>query len=173
VGSRTRTPQERERISRGLRRYFALRRQREKVLPSDLIALQRGATLRPVAAACLSAALVEAEALVEALGGPEEVTPQRRLLIDDLARAGALLRASCARALETESDTDAASRVSALIGARARILGMLGLERVRRELDLDGYLARRSPAERANGSEAPAADRGDVALEPERVEESA
>ena len=58
----------------------------------------------------------------------EAVTAAERVILEDLARLGLLLRAEFARYLETQAP-DAAARVTALAGQRRASLQAVGLER--------------------------------------------
>ena len=117
-----------------------MRLQRERVLPSDRRAFERpGALVRPELRPLTQAAAAELSALLEALGGPERVSPQRRALIDDTARLGLVLRVSLLRVVQA-GDGDAASRVNAAASARRANLQALGLDDRRGELDFDFQL---------------------------------
>jgi hypothetical protein len=92
----------------------------------------------------LGTAEVEGVELLDALGGPDRVSPQRRALIEDTARLGLVLRASLVRFIQA-GDGDAASRVNAAASARRANLVALGLDRVAREVPtLDRYLSARA-----------------------------
>lgn len=157
------------------------RRRRSQIAPAELEALRKSGTVSESirALGLVDAAQAEAVDLLDALGGEEHVSPQRRVLIDDVARIGLVMRAELARYVQ-KGDADAAGRVGTLAGQRRSSLAALGLDVRRVERDLDEYLARRTPAERANGSDPhaqpePMADRaaaGEGALERGRVEES-
>jgi hypothetical protein len=92
----------------------------------------------------------ERDAVLEAVGG-DYASPQRLLLVDDLLRLGLVLRGELMRwATANDSDSlgEVAGRVGSLVAARARVVGLLGLDAHRRELDLDRFLAQRAQAGR-------------------------
>jgi hypothetical protein len=94
-----------------------------------------------------------------ALGGPDELSPQRRALLADLARLGVALGGLTAVYLRNE-DPETASRMATLANARRQHLLALGLDERRVEQDLDAYLAAR-----AAGVEEPHQDAPDGAQE--------
>ena len=164
------SPEWRARVSAGLRRYYERRRYVAKVVPSDLAAIRTSGQVPAHLAPFLEAAHVEAEALIEALGGPDALSPQRCALVHDVARVGLVMRAELARYVQS-GEGDSAARVGTLAGQRRATLQALGLDRVTRELDLESYLrkhaaekARQAGPDGANGeaedlSPAPARDR--------------
>lgn len=169
VSGRRHTPETRRRIAHGVRRANERRAQAARLYASDARDLANGARVRPELRPFLAAGAEETAAVVEALGGPDALTPQRRLLADDLGRLGALLRALVALFAQ-DPDPEVASRVATLAGARRQNLAALGLDRAEREVpDLRTYLER---AARANGGapdpqDPPAEDRpADASEEP-------
>lgn len=138
-GSRTGTPEHRERISKGMRRHHAQRREMARVAPADLQMLRRSGTVPQTLKPLLTAAQVEALELVTALGGEDEVTPQKRQLIDDYARLGLVMRGELSRYVQ--GDHDAGGRVSTLAGQRRSTLMLLGLDRFERPVGLRDILA--------------------------------
>jgi len=134
----------RERVGKGLRRYHALRRELARVMPSDLARLRETGTLRPELLPLLGTAEVEAVELLDALGGPDRVSPQRRALIEDTARLGLVMRASLVRFMQS-GDGDSGGRVNAAAAARRANLVALGLDRVMKDVpDLDAFLRERT-----------------------------
>jgi len=95
--------------------------------------------VRPELRPLTQAAAAELSALLEALGGAERVSPQRRALIEDTARLGLVLRVSLLRVVQT-GDGEAASCVNAAASARRANLQALGLDDRRDELDFDFLL---------------------------------
>lgn len=90
----------------------------------------------------------EAGALLQHLGGEENVSEVQLALVRDAVIAGATLGVALARVVQTGGqDDEAMAKISGLVGARARVFSMLGLQRVAKEIDLSTYLAQR--AERA------------------------
>ena len=130
------------RISRGLRRYYQRRREAALVRPRDLERLRLSGIVGPALRPLIEIAEREAEQIVGALGGPDRVTPQRRLIVEDLAAVGIVLRAELARYLQAQ-DADAATRVGTLANSRRASLAALGLERLENEIDLTTYLEQR------------------------------
>jgi hypothetical protein len=114
-------------------RYHALRKGSMKVLPSDLRALAEGragmkSSLRPHVADSVS----ELADLAQALGGLDEISEQKRALLEDYARVGLLLRALLTRFGATLND-DTATRIGTLVNVRRQTLALLGLERFERD----------------------------------------
>jgi hypothetical protein len=138
VVSHSHTADTRARISHGLKRYYERKRKLAIVTPRDLRLERRGlvaASLRPA----LLAAEAECADVLGALGGADHVSPQRRVIVEDLARVGVALRGTLAAYLRTE-DPELASKVGSLASVRRASLSALGLDRVTRELDLSEYL---------------------------------
>jgi hypothetical protein len=69
----------------------------------------------------------------------EDPTAAERVVLEDVARLGLLLRAEFARYLET-GDQTAAARVTALAGQRRSSLAVVGLDRRSREIHLEDYI---------------------------------
>jgi hypothetical protein len=151
-GAKYGSPEWRARVSAGLRRRYAQDREAKRVRPADLEQLrERNAGTRPELLPFLEAGACECAAVLEALGGG--VTPQRRILAEDLGRLGALLRAVVALFAQTGAP-ELASRAASLATSRRSILATLGLERCEKTLDLGTYLEQRAAE---NDVEAPAA----------------
>ena len=127
------------------------------VAPRDLASLGRG-VVTPRLAPFLEEATAECADVLEALGGAGNVSAPRRVIVEDLARVGVVLRGTLAAYLRSE-DPELASKVGALATARRSLLVSLGLDRVSKELDLHEYLAARENAE--NASDGPNADEPD------------
>lgn len=124
--------------------------------------LRRSGSVSRALVPFVSQAHDEAGGLVQALGGEDQVSEQRMLLIRDTVRLGTLLSALLARALQREEiDPDEATKCATLANARRSNLVALGLERVARDmrLDLKSYLAaRENSQERASATIDTAAD---------------
>jgi hypothetical protein len=89
----------------------------------------------------LALAAREVTELVEALGGVDQVSPQRLRLIEDFGISGALLGRELLAYLD-DRDSEAASRVISLINSRRSSLTQIGLDAHRvDELDITGYAA--------------------------------
>lgn len=140
------TAENRARIARGLKRYNAVRRRLLRVLPGDLTAVEQGLPVRPDRVEDVRRGQAVALAVLAALGGEEQTTPQERLLLGDVGRLETLLGLLVRRALHAgDADiADLATKVATLVTARARLLGMLGLSERRVERDLAEYLRERS-----------------------------
>jgi hypothetical protein len=92
-----------ERIARSVARYHAVRRESERILPSDLVMIAQGnaptrAALRPRVAD----AAQELADLAQGLGGLEHLSEQRRVLLEDVTRVG-LLTLPASAVLATKS----------------------------------------------------------------------
>jgi hypothetical protein len=92
--------------------------------------------------------------MIEALGGDDRVSPQRRAIVEDAARVGVVLRCVLARFLQREEpDLEAAGKIGTLASARRAALAAVGLERVAREVpDLANYLRQREAENSENGA---------------------
>ena len=135
------TPKTRDRISRGLARY----RRRQKILatvgPRDLTRLEQSGTVTPALRPLLKIAGEESADLIDALGGPDQVTPQQRALVEDLAAAGIVLRATLMQYVQGAEGSHA-QRIGTLVSVRRASLMALGLDRVANEVqDLSAYMA--------------------------------
>jgi hypothetical protein len=102
--------------------------------------------------ACAVLAQKEALGLVSALGGVDNISEQRLVLIQDVARLGLVLRAVMARFLQGDGDPELASRVASITSARRSSLVALGLERVAKELDLNTYQIQKAAENRAQAT---------------------
>jgi hypothetical protein len=145
-GGRKHTAEIRARISRGVNRANEVRRIRHRVEPRDLTRLQQSGTVPERIAPFLEGAAVEAAELIQALGGPDAVSPQRRALIEDCARIGLVLRATLARYVQGDgADAELGSKVGTLAAARRANLQALGLDRVAKDVpSLRSYVASKS-----------------------------
>lgn len=137
-----REPGSRPATSSSLLRFHALRRERLRVLPSDLTAVERGLPVREECREHVAEGAALAMALLEMQG--DDATPARRALIQSVGRLTAI-EGLLVRRLLSAGDSDAAelaSRVATVAGQRARILSMLGLDEERADaLDVTGYAA--------------------------------
>ena len=155
----------RQRVSRGAKRGIRRRKERLRTRPRDLERLRAEGlvteSLRPLAA------IAEDECfdLIHALGGVDQITPQRRAIVEDVARVGLVLRAELARYVESR-DPDCGARVGSLANSRRSSLVALGLERLEREINLKEYLAQRAGAtEVATGEANDSHDNAEVVSE--------
>ena len=142
--SHPQTPETRERIRHGLHRYHIRKRQQAKVKPRDLARLERTGVVTPALRPLIKIATEEAVDLSDALGGQDKITPQQRILIEDLCATGIALRAMQSLFLQGCGDPDLASKIGTLAGARRASLTTLGLERISKKLDLSAYLERKA-----------------------------
>jgi hypothetical protein len=137
-----REPGSRPATSSSLLRHHALRRERLRVLSSDLTAVERGFPVREECREHVAEGAALAMALLEMQG--DDATPARRALIQSVGRLTAI-EGLLVRRLLSAGDSAAAelaSRVATVAGQRARILSMLGLEEERADaLDVTGYAA--------------------------------
>jgi hypothetical protein len=131
------SPAWRERVRRGVLFANELARHRSTVLPVHLRQLAAGdvpEVLRPLVAD----AAAEHFELLDAVGG-ESASPQRRALVADAVSLGLLGHALLIVATSS-IDREAAATAGSLLGQRARILGMIGLDRAVPDIDLRRYL---------------------------------
>ncbi len=146
VGAKIGTPEWRARVSKGTKRAAAAKREAARVRPRDLARLRKSGTVAKSLRPLVAIAETEAAELMAALGGSEEVSEMRRLIVEDLVAVGMVLRAELARFLQT-GEPDAGARVSTLANTRRASLAALGLDRVATPVpDLRAYLAEREEA---------------------------
>ncbi len=137
---RPHTPETRERISKGVRRSLAVRAQQERLVPR-LAVFRRRRGSNPMMRTLLDLAANEVVELVDALGGVDQISPQRLRLIEDIGISGVLLGRELLAYID-DRDGDAAARVTALINSRRSSLAQVGLDvRKADELDVSSYAA--------------------------------
>ena len=128
------------------------RRRRQRSRPVELDRLKREGV---VAAALVPVAEHHArvmEELIDQCGGPDEVTPARRILIEDTCKLGIALDAELGRFVQTE-DPAALERVATLANSRRSNLMAAGLDRYVREAEtLQAYLEREARDVGADGT---------------------
>ena len=135
---RPHTPETRERISRGVRRALTVRAEQERLVPR-LAAFRRRRGSDPMMRALLDLAANEVVELVDALGGVDQISPQRLRLIEDIGISGVLLGRELLAYID-DRDGDAASRVVSLINSRRSSLAQVGLDvRKADPLDINAY----------------------------------
>ncbi len=134
------TPEAKAKIGAASGWRHARRRRQLEVAPRHIRMLEEGdvpTRLRPLANESLA---VNAE-LLEAKGGAGTVTPQVRILCGRAASLGLLADALALSFLQGDGrDADLATKAGSLYTQQARVLGMLGLDRFARDVDLRGYL---------------------------------
>lgn len=140
------TPEALEKLTIANRRNAERRRLRAARLPRHLRDLQRQrANVHPDVAPVAEASRREHDELLEALGGPELLSPQRRAILEDLVGLGLVLRSELLR-YALERDPEIVPRITSCASARRQSLTTLGLDRIARKVDdLEIYLAGRSP----------------------------
>ena len=79
AGARKGSSEWKARVSSGLRRHHERRRQEARVRPRDLDRLQASGSVAPSLRPLLAIAGEEAIELIAALGGPDQISPQRRI----------------------------------------------------------------------------------------------
>jgi len=132
---------------------------RSEVRPRDLDRLRRLGVVSEALKPLLEVSEVELEDWIVALGGIDEISPQRRAILDDAAGLGVALRAELGRFLRT-GDPAPLSLVTTLANARRAALVSVGLDPVRADpLDVEDY----AKALRAQPGAGEAIDHEDVA----------
>jgi hypothetical protein len=154
------TAQTRERLSAAQSRAHARRRERNRALalvaPRDLERLRRTGTVAPALQPLLDIAATESLELADALGGPEYLSAQQRLLIEDMAAVGIALRATLAAFLQQPGgDAELASKIGTLAATRRASVALLGLQRVARDIVEDLSPERLRAARTAAGIDFP------------------
>ena len=134
----------RTRVSRGLRRYHARKaaeRRRRTPLPRDVRMYAEEGVVRPDHAEIVEFHNEEYLGIREAMG-EAALTPQREALLRDYHRLGVVSSLVLGVYLRDPSQADLASRLATLATARAKLLGMVGLDRQPRDVrDLRDYIA--------------------------------
>jgi hypothetical protein len=124
----------REREARRITRYVL------GELPTEL----RRGYVRPVAQPFLRDAERQTAGIIAALGGDGAVSEQKLALLADAAVCGVVLRCEAMKYL-ADGDQVAAARVGSLASTRAKLLALVGVERIARDVaDLDQLLRRNS-----------------------------
>ena len=132
----------RENIARGVRRRAEVKRLLARIVPSEITALEHSGSIAPSLRPYAVQAASEADGLVTALGGQDQVSEQRMVLVQDTARLGLLARALTARVLQGGAkNMDEIGKLTSVLNARRANLVALGLERLQREVDLASYIA--------------------------------
>jgi hypothetical protein len=146
--------------SQSVKRYWEHRRALWRVSPGEFVELQKSGTISESLKRAAVLAQEEGLALISAMGGLENVSEQRLVLIQDTVRLGLVLRAVVARFLQGDGDAELATKVGTLASARRSSLQALGLNRVAKEIDLTTYLrekasqsATESPQSGVSGTE--------------------
>ncbi len=138
AAGRPHTPEVRERISRGLRRYHELRRCRAR--PAHVDRWAREGAVAPELRPILEARAHQAEAMVQDLGGPDAVTALQRGVLDTWLQAQVTADVAFARFVRGEA-TEVPERLMTALNAARSALVSLGLERRAREVQsLEDYL---------------------------------
>jgi len=138
--------QHRERIGAGIRRFHQRKREEAKrrhPLPRDLELWQERGVLRDELHPLIAAAEHEGLAVLEARGGADVVSPQVISMVRSHTRLGVAEEILTGLLLRNPDEPDLASRLATVATARARILQLVGLDRVQRDVpDLRSYLER-------------------------------
>jgi hypothetical protein len=138
------------------RRKQELAEQQGRLRPVDLSRFENGAVVNERLRPLVADATRESIAIAEALGGVQELTPQKIALIHDLARVGVVMRAVVELFLQS-GDAELASKVGTLASVRRAHLTTLGLERFEKRLDLSrGIEVEFSTSDEAGGNGASA-----------------
>jgi hypothetical protein len=164
-GAKRGSLEHRARISHGLRRYHELRREAAKLRPRDLDRLRSSGTVIPALRPLLDLADLDAQEIMTALGGLDDVSPMRRQLVEDVIALGIAMRATTAAYLQT-GDGELASRLATLANARRQNLVTLGLEHTEREITLRDYLVSKGETPHNGASAASATNGADPEIEP-------
>lgn len=171
------TPSWKANVGEGRRRGREERARRARRELRDLAVLAASDTVPARIAPFLEAAGREGSDLLDALGGPERVSPQRRALIEDAARLGLVMRSLLVAFVQGGGiDGELGSRLATLASARRANLSALGLDRFAEDVhDLTSYLERRTAQKPAGApiDAEPAQDRAGEAIDVQPVREPA
>jgi len=131
--SHPQTDDTKARISHGLTRYHKRKRALEIVAPR-LAPYRRRKVAGSLDARLVRLALQRVGLIVDALGGPERVSPQRLELIEDFALEGLVLQREFEE-YASKRDPDAARNIVSLVNSRRALLNTVGLDRVDPEVE--------------------------------------
>ncbi len=127
----------REKRHRGVKE----RRKRLTAQPRDLRRLRKEGLVADALRPLVALAEEESADLVDMLGGIEEVSPAKRLLIEDIAYLGIAFRAEMGRYLATKAP-HALKQAATLANTRRSHLLAVGLDRTEKPVvDAEAYLA--------------------------------
>jgi len=164
------TPEARRRISKGLKQYYARRRETSLTRPSHVDTWKRTGVITPQLRPIVERRAAQVEAMVQDLGGPSEVTAMQRATLDTWIQAMVGADTQFQRLLTGEV-TEVPERLVTCLNAARAALVVIGMERRQREVaSLSDYLAAKKAedAPRATNSEQPALDADLVEDAPER-----
>ena len=125
-------------VSRGNVQAYQRRRYRTRVNLSDLRRWRRCGLVTPAIKPLTLIAEDEVRAIIQALGGPDNVSEQEIALTEDFARLGVVLRGELA--CYCQGDRKAGVLVGSMASQRRSALVALGLQRRAKELGLEDYL---------------------------------
>ena len=162
----------RERIARTLRRYHARQRERRRIRPTHVDKWLRKREVADALRPILEARALHAEAMVQDLGGPDELTAMQKGVLEGWLQAQVAADAEFLRFVR-DQDLTALERLATFLNTARANLSALGLHRRAKEIpDLQAYLAERGDAaeDRTGGaktdsSDSQAGDDGEVAPE--------
>ncbi len=141
-------------LSRAGKRRAERERRLAKVAPAAIRALERGGSIAPSLRPLARRATEALDAWLEALGGADSVSPQRRSIAEHASLISLLISALAARVLQGDDDPELATRIGTLVGVHRAQLVALGLDRVARDATtLSDYLARQNATSEAIGSD--------------------
>ncbi len=134
----------RRRIGRGVKRFHERKREearRRQPLPRDLELWEAKGVVRPELHAVVNAARGEMLEVLDALGGENEVSPQRLALLREFVRLGVAGQLLMGLLLRDPDQSGLASRLATVASTRAKLLNLCGLDRATQDVpDLRQYL---------------------------------
>ena len=162
----------RERIARTLRKYHARQRERRRVRPTHVDKWLRKREVADALRPIVEARAVHAEAIVQDLGGVEELTGMQRGILEGWYMAQVAADAEFLRFVR-DQDLTALERLATFLNTARANLSALGLHRRAREIpNLQTYLAERGDVAedrtgggKSDSSASQAGDGGEVASE--------
>lgn len=161
-GAKKGSPEHRDRIGSGLRRYHEQRRAAARIAPWEISECARTGTVPEDRRGYAAAAVNVGMSIVADLGGEERLSEQQLLLVRIVERDVLFSQLLSARLVQSEAiDSDLLSKLTSLHNSLRATLQALGLARAERELPtiaelLEQQRARSGDAQteapRANGS---------------------
>src|SRR5262245_57149229 len=143
----------------------AMRRDRNRIAPSELRQVERTGTGSPKLAPYERQAADGAFDLSNALGGYDALSVQQRLLVADFARTELVQAVVVAMFRQTGGDPELVPKLTALMSQRRATLQLLGINHLERELELPAEIVRPAHENRASTTTASGPDLQDQPVE--------
>ena len=131
------------RISAGVSRSWQRRKARENLRPAHVDRWIRDGTVAPALIPILEVRACQAEAIIQDLGGPSEVTAMQRGILDGWFKASVAADVEFARLVRGDADAPPERLATYLNSARANLLALGLSRRSKAVVGVTSYLAER------------------------------